>query len=231
MKCPHCSVQFHDEPEEVFLGEDVDGAWAVVKMLCPNPRCKRLIFMLVKGPGEFDETSGEWQFYGWERSVFVRPRGINRPPVPPEVPEQFAEDYREACLVLADSAKASAALSRRCVQHLLREKAGVEPGNLADEIQQLLDSRQLPPYLAEAIDAIRNYGNFAAHPIKSQKTGEIVAVEPGEAEWTLEVLERLFDFYFVQPEDLRQKREALNKKLEDTGKPKMKRPAPPAEGQ
>jgi hypothetical protein len=33
------------------------------------------------------------------------------------------------------------------------------------------------------LDAIRTIGNFAAHPIKSTSSGEIVDVEPGEAEW------------------------------------------------
>jgi len=50
-----------------------------------------------------------------------------------------------------------------------------------------------------------------------------VPVEPGEAEWTLETLERLFDFYFDQPAKTKERREALNKKLEDhLGKPKLK---------
>jgi len=58
--------------------------------------------------------------------------------------------------------------------------------------------------------------------VKSQKSGEIVPVEPGEAEWNLDSLESLFDFYFVQPEILREKREALDKKLKEAGKPPMK---------
>jgi len=98
----------------------------------------------------------------------------------------------------------------------------VKPGNLADEIQQAVDSGGLPSSLVDSIDAIRNIGNFAAHPMKSQKSGEIMPVEPGEAEWNLDVLESLFDFYFVQPEVIRKKREALNKKLQDAGKPPMK---------
>jgi hypothetical protein len=44
----------------------------------------------------------------------------------------------------------------------------------------------------------------------------------GEAEWLLDVLEGLFDFYFVQPALLKAKRDALNKKLKDAGKPAMK---------
>ncbi|MGA9972020.1 MAG: hypothetical protein WA757_14400 [Candidatus Acidiferrales bacterium] len=64
-------------------------------------------------------------------------------------------------------------------------------------------------------------GNFAAHPIKSKQTGEIVAVEPGEAEWNLDVLESLFDFYF-QPAILKEKKDALNKRLAEAGKPPLR---------
>jgi hypothetical protein len=35
-------------------------------------------------------------------------------------------------------------------------------------------------------------------------------------------LETLFDFFFVQPELLKAKRDALNKKLKDAGKPPLK---------
>ncbi|MCH7575862.1 MAG: DUF4145 domain-containing protein [Candidatus Marinimicrobia bacterium] len=147
---------------------------------------------------------------------------MSREPIGPEIPEDISADYYEACMVLDDSPKASAALSRRCLQHLLREHANVSPGNLADEIQQVIDSNQLPSHLAESIDAIRNLGNFAAHPIKSSNTGEILPVEPGESEWNLDVLESLFDFYFVQPAILKSKRAALNAKLVEANKPEMK---------
>ena len=98
----------------------------------------------------------------------------------------------------------------------------VKPGNLADEIQQVIDSGKLPSDLSESIDAIRNVGNFAAHPLKSQNSGAILDVEPNEAEWTLDVLEELFDFYFVHPAQLKKKKAALDQKLKDAGKPPMK---------
>lgn len=154
--------------------------------------------------------------------ALVYPRGISRVPLSNDVPDTLAQDYREACLVLTDSPKASAALSRRSLQHLLREEAKVKPKNLADEIQQVLDSKQLPSHLADAIDAVRNLGNFSAHPIKSTSSGEIVDVEPGEAEWLLDTLEGLFDFYFVLPAQQKAKRDKLNQKLKDAGKPEMK---------
>jgi hypothetical protein len=53
-------------------------------------------------------------------------------------------------------------------------------------------------------------------------TREIVPVEPGEAEWNLDVLESLFDFYFVAPARTKARRDALNKKLADAGKKPLK---------
>ena len=47
-------------------------------------------------------------------------------------------------------------------------------------------------------------------------------MEPGEAEWTIDVLEELFDFYFVRPAQRQKKREALDQKLKEAGKPAMK---------
>jgi hypothetical protein len=49
------------------------------------------------------------------------------------------------------------------------------------------------------MDAIRLIGSFAAHPMESQRTGEIMDVEPGEADWTIRTLDGLFDFCFVAP--------------------------------
>lgn len=66
-------------------------------------------------------------------------------------------------------------------------------------------------------------------PIPSRaptNTGLILGVEPGEAEWLLDVLEALFDFYFVRPARLTAKRDALNKKLAEAGKPPMKEGSP-----
>ena len=57
-----------------------------------------------------------------------------------------------------------------------------------------------------------------AHPSKSESTGEIVGVEPGEATWMVEVLAGLFDFCLVAPNRAIERREALNQKLLDMGR-------------
>lgn len=220
MKCMHCLVEFHEHKDEYFIGRDVDRFWAIFRYDCPA--CKRMNLHLVNG----DAGNGQTGLFMIEHSITaviaIRPFGSNRPPCPQEVPESIASDYREACLVFSFSAKASAALSRRCLQNLLRDAAKVKPSDLSKEIQEVIDSGKLPSQLAESIDAIRNIGNFAAHPAKSKSTGEIMPVEQEEAEWNLDVLESLFDFYYVQPAKVAKKRDALNAKLSEAGKPPMK---------
>jgi len=200
MKCMHCLVEFHASKDEDYIGKDVDDHWSIFRYDCPS--CKRMNLFLVRGEGVMGT-----RMYIPDSNVRVvtpvRPFGSNRPPCPAEVPDSIASDYREACLVLPFSAKASAALSRRCLQNLLRDAAKVKSGDLSKEIQEVIDSGKLPSQLADSIDAIRNIGNFAAHPMKSKSTGEIVDVEPEEAEWNLDVIESLFDFYYVHLQKLR----------------------------
>lgn len=222
MKCPHCIVEINPNFEENYIGKDSTGYWSTFQMNCPNPNCGKLIVDLAKGEQRTDYHGRVIGIENIDSRISVNPLTSTRPPVPDAVDKMFAEDYKEACLIITFSSKASAALSRRCLQNILREKAKVKKGDLANEIQEVIDSGHLPTHLIESIDAIRNIGNFAAHPNKSKSTGEIVEVEFGEAEWLLDVLESLFDFYFVQPETLKIKREALNKKLTEMGKPLMK---------
>jgi hypothetical protein len=100
----------------------------------------------------------------------------------------------------------------------MREKAGVKERTLAAEIDKVLAMNILPSGVAGALDAAREIGNFAAHPTKSEHSGEIVDVETGEAEWNLDVLDGLFDVFFVQPARLAERKAALNKKLVEAGK-------------
>jgi len=216
MKCPHCLESFFEVWKSHLIGDDPDGKWWLNFCRCPS--CNKLICYL---DAEVNVKTQSGIKTVVKRHL-VKPKGIARSPIPKEVPNKYGNDYKEACLVLPDSPKASAALSRRCLQKIIREVIGIKPSNLSHEIQQVIDSGNLPSYLSKSIDAIRKVGIFAAHPIKSEKAREIIDVEPGEAEWSLDVIEGLFDFYFVQPAKLKTKKKNLNKKLRDAGKPKMK---------
>ena len=218
MKCPHCNVDFHDEPSRVWNDEDIDGSWTIEKRKCSA--CSRIILNLC-AVRKTPTPAGGIRIVNLS-SQLVRPIGANRSPAPAAVSDEFADDYEEACLVLPYSPKASAALSRRCLQAVLRAHVGIKKKTLAEEIENFTNRPDTPSHISESVDAIRNIGNFAAHPIKSTSSGEVVPVEEGEADWNLDVLELLFDFLFVQPELIKKKKEALNKKLSDAGKPPMK---------
>jgi hypothetical protein len=162
--------------------------------------------------GHYVQFGGTLEWSMDDRTV-VWPRTSSRQPIPPEVPEPFRSLATEAGLILADSPRASAALSRRCLQHLLRETGGVPTSDLFHEVEWALANANFPSHVKEGLHDLREIGNMAAHPKKSTATGEYLEVEDGEAEWTLEVLEALFDHYFVGPARTAVRRAALHTKL------------------
>lgn len=155
----------------------------------------------------------------------IFPEGSNRGPVSTDVPPEIAADYNEAALVLPLSPKASAALSRRCLQAILRA-AGYAQRDLAAQVEAVLqetDTRKaLPTGLHSLLDAIRNFGNFSAHPVTDQTTLQIIDVDDHEAEYCLDILDALFDHYYVRPSDAQRRRVALDAKLRAAGKPPSK---------
>ena len=140
--------------------------------------------------------------------VCVIPLTSDRP-IPTEVPPDLAADYSEAALTLPLSPKASAALSRRCLQNTIREH-GITRRDLNAEIDEVINSHSVSSHLADNLHAVRVLGNFAAHPLKSTNTGDIIEVEPDEAQWNLEVLDGLFDEWYVQPVKNAARKAALN---------------------
>ena len=210
MKCPHCAVHFHDNWVDAWLhyGRNVTD-WRYRMAYCPG--CKQGTIELA--PHTRDDEAPNWRQ--------VHPIGSNRGPVPAEVPKAIARDYTEACQVLPLSPKASAALSRRCLQSMLHAN-GYQAKDLAKEIDQLLAEKDplkaLPRSVRETVDAIRNFGNFSAHPIDDKTSLQIIEVEPHEAEWCLEVLEDLFEHFYVGPAAAAAKKAALNAKLNAAGR-------------
>lgn len=223
--CPHCLRGFGNSwtTESIRTSEPppIDGPWGVRATVCTL--CSRAIIELGSYERSPRSTGGVFT-----RRARAWPPGVARVPLGKEVPDAFSADYREACAVVEASPKAAAALSRRCLQHLLRDHVKVKASDLGKEIDEVLALNTLPSDLAHDIDAIRNIGNFAAHPMKSTQSGAILDVEPGEAEWTLTVLEELFDFYFVRTAKRAAQRDALNAKIATAKKNAAIKKPPPA---
>ncbi len=232
MKCPHCNTAFADafayaqvaNLSEVRsrTGESLAPQilWSATYQRCPQ--CHETIIFLAKLPysqGPSPNQGGVPQPHN-AKTFMAYPHAPSRP-VPPEVPSPYRDDFSEACTILADSPKASAALSRRCLQSILRDQAGTKARDLADQIDEVIKTGKVPPHIQGELDAVRLIGNFAAHLTKSTASGEIIDVEPGEADWNLDVLESLFEFYFVQPKLTEKRKAALNVKLKAAGKPEI----------
>lgn len=206
-RCPYCgtTVQFAvGQTNELLAPRGIPTGYAIRWVQCPS--CQNIVITLIRfeANGPHNETT-------------IYPLGTMRSPVPPEVPATIKADYDEAALILPLSAKGSAALSRRCLQAVLVEAGKVTKRNLSGQIDEV--APKLPPYLDKVLDQVRTIGNFSAHPVKDTDSGTIVEVEPGEAEWNLDVLDELFDFYYVKPAVVKRKTDELNQKLTAAGKP------------
>jgi hypothetical protein len=230
MKCPHCSISFHENWQESEITRDGKrSVWSIRLASCPT--CKKDILELgkiktpnkvVKGDSTLDAVANFFPEIEW-RQVF--PLTSSRGPAPQVVPQHIAKDYTEACGVLPISPKAAAALARRCLQAILHEQ-GYKDRDLAKEIDLVLNendpSKALPHSLRDMIDGVRNFGNFSAHPVTDKTSLQVIDVEPHEAEWCLEIIEEMFQHFYVHPA-LRAKRKAeLNAKLQAAGKPLAK---------
>lgn len=236
MKCPYCGIKFsldgvsvdHSFPRFARLdlysggtGKDPgDKEFSSTSHKCPEYR-QQIMWLNEILDNAGPETLGSAkEIVG---TTLLYPKFAVRQ-LPVAVPAPFARGFQEAYGTLDLSPKASAALSRRLLQTIIREQEKISKPSLAAEIDELLKKNKLPQYLARDLDAIRQVGNFAAHPIKDTNTGEIVDVEPGEAEWTLEVTEELLRFYFEREPKSAVRRDALNEKLRAAGKSPLLQP-------
>jgi hypothetical protein len=215
--CPHCGVYSTMRIETIVKRIN----WQF-DLTCSCTHCEKSVFVQVEyiTAGTFDSDIAPEDSTN-VIAIYPRKSCVN---IPSEIPEIYRDDYREALLVADISPKASAALSRRILQAVIREKFNIIHKTLDKEIDEFIKLKDIPSSLAESVDAIRVVGNFAAHPQKTTNTGEILDVEPGESEWLIDVLEQLFDFAFIRPAKLKEQKDKLNAKLQSAGKPVLKKP-------
>lgn len=206
--CPHgCGVTYLAtvcQRALADLGSFEGRAWSASSYECP--KCQRPTIELKAIPMGLSSQS-IISFRAYPRSGRVPPPGV---------PAELLADYVEAASVLDLSPQASAALARRCLQAVLVNHVGATGGTLDKQIDSV--KGRLPQWVAAPLHALRQIGNFAAHPIKDKNTGEIIPVESGEAEWTLDTLDALFEHVFSAPLVQAERLASLNEKLIAAGK-------------
>jgi len=180
-------------------------------IVCPNPKCRQQTISL----NVFEYNTSNQQLGKTVYSWHLKPESEAKP-FPDYIPEQLRNDYEEACLIKSKSSKASATLSRRCLQGMIRDFWGIKKGRLIDEIEDLKTKVDTTTW--EAIDSVRHVGNIGAHMAKDVNL--IIDVDPEEAGLLIWLIETLFEEWYVARHDRETKMKALAKLADDKKAPK-----------
>lgn len=146
---------------------------------CPN--CKQYtIFAKGVGPSVKDINT------------ILNPQSLAKQ-FPNYIPEAIRQDYEEACAIVNLSPKASATLSRRCLQGMIRDFWGIKETNLSKAIGELED--KIPATQWRVIDGVRRIGNIGAHMEKDINL--IVDIDSDEAQKLIKLIEHLLEQWYI----------------------------------
>ncbi len=191
-KCPYCNTLLLDSQNcrstnfnnhgtpDVFLSS---ALFTLRIYFCPQ--CKKTTII-------FDGESGEITGY----STTILPKSLAKQ-FPDYVPHQIREDYEEAYSIVNLSPKASATLSRRCLQGMIHDFWNVHEKNLNAEITALKDKVSTSEW--SVLNSIRQLGNIGAH--MEHDINLIVDIDPQEAEKLLVVIEHFIEKWYVSRHD------------------------------
>jgi Domain of unknown function (DUF4145) len=207
-KCSFCNrkqiatkFNCHAAYEQFFVGNSKykSAGLEIIAVRCLGAECNEISLTVTLNESCLSGSnyvSGK-EIYSWR----LLPESFAKPQ-PEYIPNAIREDYYEACLIRDKSPKASATLSRRCLQGMIRDFCGISKNRLFDEINELnslVEAGTAPKGVAletvEAIDSIRKVGNIGAHMEKDINL--VVDVEAGEAQALIELIEMLFEEWYV----------------------------------
>jgi hypothetical protein len=234
-KCPYCGhAQVLNEARVSqgwsrlhVEGSKVEGVPAlhVEIIVCANADCREISLSVTLGAGH----PGKREYFGPFKRWALLPASSAKPQ-PDYIPEPLRRDYNEACAIRDLSPKASATVTRRVLQGMIRDFCGISKKRLIDEIDELRDRIQkgkAPPGVLPdsvvAIDQVRGIGNVGAH--MEADINVLIDVDPGEAQILIELVELLFDEWYVAQHDRTNRLGKLEKIAAD--KEKLKNLPPP----
>lgn len=195
-KCPYCERDTtihikHRSDTTHYL--NIDNKLGNIKLrstfiVCPNDECKEVTLWVIleeldKRMNEVVRVIRNWNLLPNSPAIVL----------PDYIPKAIVDDYEEACLIMELSPKASATLSRRCLQGMIRDFHKISKKTLyleIDALKELIDSD-----LWSAIDAIREVGNIGAHMEKD--VNFIIDVSQDEAKILIGMIELLVNEWYV----------------------------------
>ncbi len=217
--CPYCNqtatiTNYSTSSDTHRFNQDNKDGDLIIRteiVVCPNPGCREYRIVASLHQAEFSGNSWtytrkpieEWQ---------LRPKSLAKP-FPAYISKAILDDYKEACLIVSDSPKASATLSRRCLQGIIRDFWKISKPRLIDEIKEL--EGKIDASTWRAIDGVRSVGNIGAHMEKDINL--VVDVDPEEAKTLIGLIEFLLKDWYVARHD----REEHMQKVIDLAKQKV----------
>lgn len=206
--CPYCNTKTtinsdsYKESSNTMTIDNSEGYRKLTSLwiVCPNDECKRITLANILSEYYFDTSYSEWKTGDTIKHWRLLPDSYAKV-FPEYIPVQLRTDYEEASAIIELSPKASATLSRRCLQGIIRDFWKVKKGRLVDEINAIED--KVDPLTWKSIDAIRKVGNIGAHMEKDINL--IIDVEPKEANLLIQLIELLFEEWYIHRYEREQK--------------------------
>ena len=201
-KCPYCNQNSVVTSERfksdyfTFNNNNKLGELCLTSVVtvCANQECRE--FTISTFLSEYKSApigSGGGIVRGKEVQQWnLRPTSSARP-FPDYIPKPIIDDYSEACAIRDLSPKASATLSRRALQGMIRDFWTVQKRSLFDEIDAVKD--KVDDLSWQAMDGLRKCGNIGAHMEKDINV--IVDVDPNEAAALIGLIEMLLEEWYV----------------------------------
>lgn len=210
--CPYCahaiSVTTQDQSAQLHTLkiENADGRCTLFTTftVCPNGACRLTMLSATLFTSEATADTSRDKLGRQLKHWKLMPNSGAKV-FPAYIPEAILADYREASLIVEMSPKASATLSRRCLQGMIRNFWGVTPGKLAHEIRQIKDKVDSDTW--NSIESVREIGNIGAH--MENDIDLIIDVDPNEAELLIGLIETLLEDWYIARETRRQRSAAL----------------------
>ena len=197
--CPYCNMIMSISPEtqriqtpsfEHYTHPTLDRA-------AYDDSCLQLTFYKCPNCGQYTITAnGIGDKVKDIKNLHIRPQSFAKQ-FPKYIPETIRQDYEEACAIVNLSPKASATLSRRCLQGMIRDFWKISKSSLYEEITAL--NGKIPVDLWDSINSLRQLGNIGAHMEKD--TNIIIDIEPNEASALIQLIEHLMKEWYINREE------------------------------
>lgn len=194
-QCPYCSMVMpisQDTISERYPSFSYSNDIDIYTNNKTSKSCVKISFYKCPNCGQFTIMAKGIGENVNDINVYLRPKSLAKQ-FPKYIPDGIRQDYEEACAIVNLSPKASATLSRRCLQGMIRDFWGISKSRLIDEINEL--QNKIPAQQWKVIDGIRRIGNIGAHMEKDINL--IVDIDPDEAQKLIKLIEHLLEQWYI----------------------------------